>query len=261
MKWYRIWAMVVRHLTQLPTDFNKLSSIIYWPLIDIVLFGFVGIWMSKGKADTSYAAVLVSGIVIWQIVNRSSLSVSLNLLEELWSRNITNLFATPLSIGEWIMSVVVEGVLVTIALFLLCFGIVYLIYGFSLFVLGWWLIPLIILAFISGLSIGLISGSCIFYWGQRVQSLVWMAGWAFAVFSGAFYPIAVLPYWMQKAAYCLPLSYIFTAIQKIILAKETPVYELATGMSICIPYFVFSIALFSWTFFLSKKRGLARLMD
>lgn len=261
MTWHRIWAIAYRHLVQLPTDFNKLSSVIYWPFIDIVLFGFIGLWSAQKSGQANDPFVLLTGIVLWQVVNRASLGVALNLLEELWSRNLTNLFATPLKLSEWIASIIVEGLIVLSMLIMFCISVVYVMYGYNILVLGWWLIPMVLLAFMSGLSIGFFSGISIVYWGQRVQSLVWMASWAFSVVSGAFYPIHILPLWLQKIAYSMPLCYVFTAAEKVIRTGASPVNELLTGFALSVGYLTVTLIIFVQVFRISKKRGLARLMD
>jgi ABC-2 type transport system permease protein len=261
MKWYRIWAMVVRHLVQLPTDFNKLSSVIYWPIVDLVLMGCMGLAMSSPAAPAQAPLILLVGISLWQVVNRACLGVALNLLEELWTRNVTNLFATSLTLGEWIASVVVEGVIMLSALLMLCAWVVYLMYGLSIFVLGWWLLPFSLLAYGAGLALGFMASACLLIWGQRVQSLVWMVCWGFAIVSGAFYPISVLPSSLQSVAHVLPLEYIFQSVRELLMTGEVPVQTLLYAIALDCFYVILAIFCFVKAFAYSKRRGLARLMD
>ena len=200
MKWHRIWAMVVRHLRQLPSDFNKLSSIVYWPFLDIVIFGFVGSWVDSFTMLDTTKLILITNVVLWQIVVRADFGVSLNLLEEIWAHNISNLFSTPLTIWEWICATFIEGIIMLLGITAFCGIVVYLLYGYNIISLGFWLVPIIFLMFLSGLSIGFFTSSLLIYWGARIQTLAWMIGWIFAPVSGAYHPITVLPECLQTVA-------------------------------------------------------------
>lgn len=261
LKWHRIWAITIRHLVQMPTDFNKLSSVLYWPLVDIMLMGYMGLWMSNTPEEAKNPIILLAGIVLWQVVNRACLGIALNLLEELWSRNITNLFATPLTITEWILATMIEGTIVLLGLLFFCIWVTYLIFGINILSLGWSLALITGLAFAAGTALGFLSSAFILYWGQRIQSLVWMVCWGFAVFSGAFYPIEVLPSAMQTIASALPLMHIFNTLHVLCKTGELPLTSFAYAAIITFAYLLFSIIVFMKVFSYSKHRGLARLMD
>lgn len=262
MKLHRIWAMVVRHLRQLPSDFNKLSSIVYWPFLDIVIFGFVGAWIdvSTGSQETRW--VLLTNVALWQVVVRADFGVSLNLLEEIWSQNVTNLFSTPLTISEWISAVFVEGVIMLVAITLFCAGVVFTLYNYNIFSLGLWFFPIVGLMFISGLAIGFFTSSLLIYWGVRVQALAWMIGWVFAPVSGAYNPTNILPGWLQIIAHMLPLHYATESTQVLLTQPgQSPANLLITGYILGLFYLSLSILLFVFMFNKSKDRGLHRLKD
>jgi ABC-2 type transport system permease protein len=260
-KWHRIWAMVIRHLRQLPSDFNKLSSIIYWPFLDIVIIGFMGEHFDQA-AHTQENIILLSTLVAWQIVVRADFGISLNLLEEIWAQNITNLFSTPLSITEWICAAIVEGFMMLFAIASFCAFIVYVIYGYNIFTLGFWSVPIFFLMFIAGLAIGFFTSSLLIYWGVRVQSLAWMIGWIFAPVSGCYYPITVLPDWLQSVAHALPLYYATETIRVLHgNSLHNPSKLLLIGYLLGLFYLSCSIFLFICMFKKSKDRGLQRLRD
>lgn len=261
MKWHRIWAMVVRHTRQLPTDFNKLSSIIYWPFLDIVIIGFMGTYFDQATGSQENI-VLMTTLVLWQIVVRADFGVSLNLLEEIWAQNITNLFSTPLTIGEWICATFVEGFFMLVAITLFCAMAVYLTYGYNIFAIGVWFIPIAVLMFISGLAIGFFTSSLLIFWGVRVQSMAWMIGWMFAPVSGCYYPTTILPPWLQTIAHALPLHYATETARVLInnLPQE-PSVLLTKGYLLGMLYLSLSLLLFNYMFKQSKNRGLQRLRD
>lgn len=262
MKWHRIWAMVVRHLRQLPSDFNKLSSIVYWPFLDIVIFGFVGSWVDTFTELDATRLILITNVVLWQIVVRADFGVSLNLLEEIWAQNVCNLFSTPLTIWEWISATFIEGVIMLFSITLFCATLVYVLYGYSLLSLGIWLLPIVFLMFLSGLAIGFFTSSLLVYWGGHIQTLAWMIGWIFAPVSGAYHPISVLPQALQTIAQHLPFYYATESVRVVLeQTGESPAHFLLHGYLLITIYLSLSITLFVTMFNGSKKRGLHRLKD
>lgn len=259
-QWHRIWAMVIRHTKQLPSDFNKLSSIIYWPFLDIVLMGLIGLWVKKESGST-IDLILLTNISLWQIVVRADFGVSLNLLEEIWANNIVNLFSTPLSISEWICATFVEGFFMVASLIGFCALIIYLFYSFNIFSLGWFFIPITLLNFFSGLFIGFLTSSLLIYWGSRVQALAWMIGWMFAPISGVYSPTSALPDWMQTIAHMFPFHYSSHSAYLLINNQESPLQTLMIGYLLITIYLPLSISLFIYMFKKSKNRGLQRLRD
>ena len=260
MTWHRIWAMVVRHMRQLPSDFNKLSSIIYWPFLDIVIFGFIGAWIDSESGSSVDHLILLINVSLWQIVVRADFGVSLNLLEEIWAQNIVNLFSTPLSIGEWICSAIVEGIFMHIALICFCATIVYGLYTANIFAIGLWFVPIAFLTFLSGLAIGFLTSSLLIYWGSRIQSLAWMIGWMFAPISGAYSPTDILPLWLQTIAHAFPFHYASHSV-RLIVTHQSPTQTLAMGYCLIAIYLPLSILFFVTMFKKSTNRGLQRLRD
>lgn len=262
MKWHRIWAIVIRHIQQLPSDFNKLSSIVYWPFLDIVIFGFVGSWVDSFTQLDTTRLILITNVVLWQIVVRADFGVSLNLLEEIWAHNISNLFSTPLTIGEWICATFIEGIIMLLGITAFCGIVVYMLYGYNILSLGLWFIPIIFLMFFSGITIGFFTSSLLVYWGSRIQTLAWMIVWIFAPVSGAYHPITVLPECLQTVAQWLPLFYATESIRALLEnSTSNPALLLLRGYTLVALYLSIGITLFITMFNYSKQRGLHRLRD
>jgi ABC-2 type transport system permease protein len=112
---------------------------------------------------------------------------------------------------------------------------------------------------ISGWLIGFIASSIIIYWGQRFQMLAWMLAWVFAPFSAVYYPVSALPGWAQKIAWCVPTTYIFEGMRKVLIGKEFPWGYFLLSLGWHALYFVLALALFHRMFEKSRKKGLARL--
>ena len=259
MQFHRISAVFWRYLSSSTFEFLRLVDIFYWPIFDIVLWGFTGLWLQNVGSATNVPLILLTGLVFWQVVMRAHMEVSMSFLEELWSQNLINLFATPLSISEWLAAVILLSFVKS--LFALFFGalVVWLLYGIFIFSSGLLLIPFFVLLLISGWSLGLIGISILVSAGQRAQSLVWIVCWVLAPFSGVFYPVAVLPVWAQNVAYALPTTYLFEGMRLFITTGSMPVEYWYTSSILAAAYFLLSLLLFLYLFRKSKIQGLARL--
>ncbi len=260
MKLYRIWAVTYRLLIQYHKDFNKLASVFYWPGFDIIVFGFMITGIQCTTSDPLATKGLLINIALWPLVNRGSLTLSLSLFEEIRSQNIAGLFSTPISFSEWIAGSILEGLISSIAVVLMCGFIVSSMFNVSILDAGWLLIPIITFGFFTGVAISCITTAALFIWGSSVQTIIWMAGWAFALISGIFYPIETLPPILQKVAFCFPLQYLFSNIRTYINTGTWSIETLMIGSFLTIFYMVIlGIGLIA-SYRYSKQLGLHRLI-
>lgn len=254
----RIGAVFLRYF-YIATGISQMADLFYWPLIDIFLWGLTTMWIQSSGQAPDVALILMTGLIFWQIAWRGNYEISVNLLQEFWNRNLVNMFATPLSIIEWAIGVVLLG-LVKIAISL-AFGalVVYILYTLNVFTVGWAFLPYAVSLMFFGWIIGLLASSLIIYWGQKVDMLAWMTAYLFAPFSAVFYPVSVLPAWMQKIAWALPTTYIFEGMRDILANKAFPVQDFLISVALNLFYFFLALLLFQFMYKKSREKGLARL--
>jgi ABC-2 type transport system permease protein len=262
-RWHRIWAIFVYHVHSILKDPYRLTVIFYWSFITIVLWGYSGIWaqaQSDHAVATKHLAVtLLIAVVLWQLLVRTSYNVALSLYQEVAAHNVMNLFATPLTLVEWTLAVILLATFFLIILICFLALMVWGLYAQSLFMIGWALMPALIALGIAGMSIGFFASACIITGGARLEDLVFMLSWGLAFFSGVFYSVEILPAWARAVAYCLPMVYVFDAIRAVIASGEVPVHLLITSIGLSCCYCVGTIGLFFYAFERSRSKGLARL--
>ena len=257
----RIWAVVLRHVYLFPKSFDRLTDMIYWPIMDIVLWGFTTRWVQQQGGGTVQNVVLaiLTAMVFWQVVWRANYEVSVNLLEELWSANLVNMFATPLKPIEWVLALMTIGFLKMFVSVGVGVGAVWLLYSLNIFSIGWMMIPYVALLMFSGWFIGFLGASLIMLGGTRIQTIAWTMGFLFAPFSAVYYPITVLPNWAQTVARALPTTYVFEGMRSALLNGvflwEYVVKSLVLGLI----YLVLAICLFLWCCEKSREKGYVRL--
>lgn len=257
---HRIYAVMLRYLFSEKRNLLRLSDALYWPFMDIALWGLTTTWMAQQQVQLPHIVlVILTGLVLWQVVMRAHYEITIPLMEEMWSRSFVSLFSTPLTIWEWLIGVMINGFIKTF--FVLLFGafLVWIMYSLSIFTVGWMLLPFVLSLIMFGWVIGLWGASIIIYYGQKAQNLPWMMAFLFAPVSGVYYPIDVLPVWMQKFAYMLPVPYIFEGMRKVLFHGVVPVREIVMSYAINACYLVGSILLFVYMFEKSRTHGFDRL--
>jgi ABC-2 type transport system permease protein len=257
MNMQRIGALVSRNLLLTFRGVDPLIDLLYWPFFDLVVWGFTSRWVSSAGQEVS--VMWLTGMVLWQACYRANLDVSHNLLNELWSRNVVNMFATPLELHEWIGASLIVGTVNTMITVLYGGLLAYLMYGVNIFSIEWFIVPLYLLLLVFGWSVGFVASGCLLNWGQKIQKIVWVLGWFFVPFSAIFFPLSFLPSWAAGFAKMLPLSYTFGSLRGYI-AHGTIAWQ-SLGMSLVLTsiYSILSYLFFRAMFRQSKSKGLARL--
>lgn len=256
----RILAVVKRHLYVATRDLRVYTQDIYWPIMDLSLWGFMAQYMSvQQKMEPSYAHILIASVGLWQVFLRSSLEVSVGMLEEIWSRNLVNIFSTALSSFEWGCAALILATIRTVTTVAIAALAIKIIFGWSLFSAGWILVPCSFMLLLFGLAIGFITAGILVCWGKKAETLAWMMGWLFAPFSTIYYPAEALPLWMQKVSYMLPMIYTYRALGGAIKGEPIAWHLLGTAFGINLIFIVGSIAFFIAMFEQSRKKGLSRL--
>lgn len=261
IQFHRVGAIVLRYFYSIWRNMGQLFDLVYWPLMDILMFGFVSIWMSNRSSNSDpYVTVkMLTALVFWQVLFRANLEIALAVLEEIWSRNMVSLFSSPLYIVEWIMGVMILGALKTI--FTVCYGaaIVWLIYGVNIFALGPIFLFYLLIAIITGWALGFLGAALIIRWGDKVQTVAWAMGWLFAPFAAVFYPLEVLPVPLQMVARCFPMTYLFENMRELVGSGECHYPSLFLAFGLSIVYVMSILFLFRRMFEKSRNRGLERL--
>lgn len=260
MNWNLVWAIVVRHLYNFKHSLDRLSDTFYWPTMDLLLWGFTSVYIAqKTTAVPGIVVAILSGIILWMIVWRSQFEITVNLLEEMWSQNMVNLFASPLRVREWITAVFILGVIKMVLSVGFAVFLAIIIYKANIFSLGFYLIPFMINLMLTGWAVGLIVAAFIVYYGMRIQTIAWSGAALLSPFSGVFYPVSVLPSWAQKISTILPTTYIFEGMRTVIFTGSLSIHLLLLSFLLNIFFLAIGVLLFVYMFEKSKNSGLSRL--
>lgn len=217
----RILALVERHAYLLLKSWPRLLSMAYYPTVTMILWGFVTVYLrptSNFLADAP--GLFIGAVLLWDILFRGQLGVSLTFFEEMYSRNLGNLFVSPLRPWELIVGQVVMSLLRTLIGVGAACLFAWLLFRYSIFSLGFPLLAFFLNLIVCGWAIGLAVSGLVLRWGLGAEELAWAAVFLLAPVSGVYYPIGVLPGWLQVVAHAIPTSYVFEGMRAVLLQHE-----------------------------------------
>lgn len=259
MKLHRIWGITLRYLFLFRHSLDRLSDAFFWPTVDIILWGMTSSFFTKNlepSAGNTLVLGLLGGIILWIFPWRSQYEIAVNLLEDLWNRNLVNIFVSPLKFMEWVIALLLLGVGKAIISFTYASAMIYLLYSANILSVGLDIIPWAVLLIMFGWVFGLLVAGIIMHYGTKIQTLAWTSIYLIAPFAAVYYPVSILPPWAQQVAHFVPASYVFEAMRASIAGSPLPLTTLIWPTILCLAYFALALLLIHRSFRHILKRGL-----
>src|SRR5437868_14033600 len=145
----RIWAMLLRYLYILRSSWPRTLELLYWPTLQMLIWGFMSQFLASNSSYIAQAfGVLLAAVMLWDLLFRAQLGLSISFLEEMWARNLGQLFVTPLRPYEWVLSLLTMSAIRVLLGILPAALLAIPLYHYSIFAMG---LPL--LAFFAALLI------------------------------------------------------------------------------------------------------------
>jgi ABC-2 type transport system permease protein len=252
----RIYALVLRHIYLWRSSVMRLVDSIYWPAVQMVMWGFMTQYLLPQASFVAQAAgVLLSGLLLWEVVVRGNLSLSIAFLEEIWSRNLGHLFVSPIRSWELAAGIIIASLLRTLLGMIPVSLLAWAFFGYSIYTLGLPLLAFFVILQMFSWSIGLAMSGLVMRVGQSAESFAWAAVFVLMPVSGVYYPISVLPNWLQVVAWGLPPAYVFEGMRSIMLEKTVHWDMLAVAFGLSAVYLVIGFQVFQWFFRSSRRAG------
>jgi ABC-2 type transport system permease protein len=213
----RILALLLRQLYLYRRSLIRQLEIIYWPVMDLLVWGFVSLYVGRLRGGGAIAiAYLLGGMILWDIFYRAQQSISVSFLEDVWTRNLINVFVSPVSAAELIAAMLLLGVMKVVVIGFLLAALAIALYAFNIFPYGLALIPSVLNLLLSAWAIGIITMAMILRFGQGAEMLAWAIPFLFQPFSAVFYPVAVLPVGLRPIAWILPPTHAFEGMRSVL---------------------------------------------
>tara|TARA_Y100000590_G_scaffold5719_1_gene7608 strand:+ start:6582 stop:7373 length:792 start_codon:yes stop_codon:yes gene_type:complete len=257
MKFHRVFALSIRHLYLIKSSLPRILDLIYWPTIQIILWGFISKFFTLHSEYYNHAVgIILSAAILYDFLFRSSISFNMLFLEEIWSRNFTNLFVAPLKISEIITALTATALIRTLIGIVPAILLASPFFGVSLFDLGPPLFLLLLSLYFFGITLGLLVTSGLLRYGPAFENIAWSSLFLLAPLGCIYYPLSILPEWLQVLAKFLPLVYIFEEVRSILVENVVNYKNIITALGLNLFYFVLSISIFYWSFYGARKKGI-----
>jgi ABC-2 type transport system permease protein len=235
MRFERVFAIVLRQFHLMRGSPARVLPLFAWVAIDIVLWGFITRYLnSVAHAGVDFVPSLLGAVLLWDFFSRVMQGVSTTFLEDVWSRNFLNLFATPLTIPEYVTGLVTSSIATSGVGLCVMLVLASTVFGLSFFAYGLVLIPFLLVLFLFGIALGIFASAVVLRLGPASEWFVWPVPALISPFAGVFYPIATLPAWMQVVAHLLPPSYVFEGMRTLLAGGSFSATSLACGTGLAL---------------------------
>ena len=256
MNWSKIIGLSLRHVYLIKGSFPRILDLIYWPTIQIFLWGFISKFFTLSSSYyNNTVGIILSAAILYDFLFRSSISYNMMFLEEIWSRNFTNLFIAPIKLSEIIAALTFTAIFRTLIGLIPASLIAIPLFGVSIFAIGLPLIFLLITLYIFGVTLGLLVTSGLIRFGPSFENIAWASLFFLAPLGCIYYPIEILPEWLQIISKLLPLVHIFEEMRNILIYDSVNYIEIFKAVLISFMYFIFGVIIFFLSYEGAKNRG------
>ncbi len=257
---HRIYGMILRYWYATIRSWDRMTDFIYWPIIDLSLWGVTGAYIeASSNGELKVLPSLICGIIMWYSIYRTQGDISISLLEELWNKNLINIFSSPITLLEQWLALVIYSFAKLLAATAVASFFAYILYGFNILILGWYLIPFILLLTIFGWTVGIFVSGLLFRYSTKIQSVAWTLIWLFAPFSLVYFPREILSGWGETISLLIPSSYVFEEMRSVLNTGKVNWLNLQISLGMSLFYLSLAAVYFRRSFLVSLQRGLVKL--
>src|SRR6266851_5420566 len=212
----RIAAMVLRYWYLLRSSWPRVLDLIYWPTVQMLMWGFLQTYIGQNAGFFMKAAgTFIGAVLLWDILFRGQLGFSVSFLEEMWARNLGNLMMSPLRPVEFVSALMIMSI-VRLAIGLVPVSLLAIVFfGFNLYGLGLALAAFFANLMLTSWAVGIFVSGLVLRNGLGAENMAWTIMFIFLPLTCVYYPVAILPQWLQVVAWALPPTYVFEGMRAL----------------------------------------------
>lgn len=223
MSFSRIYAIYIRQMFLLKSNPTRLATVFLWLVIDIIQWGFITKYIGTfGEATFGFVTVILGAILLWEFMSRIQQGILMAFLEDIWTQNFINFFASPLKISEYLFGLVMTSITTGLAGFCAVVAIAGVVFGYNILKIGMMLLPFMLILLVFGIGMGVFVSAIIFRLGPSAEWLGWPIPMILSLFAGVYFPISTLPPFLYAFAKIIPASYVFESMRSILTGGALP---------------------------------------
>jgi ABC-2 type transport system permease protein len=225
---------------------SRILPLFAWVAIDMVLWGFMTKFLDRvATAGYDFVPALLGAVLLWDFLIRVMQGVSMAFLEDVWSRNFLNVFATPLRISEYLGGLILSSIATSLVGLVVMLVLATAAFGLSFAAYGVLLVPFFLILFLTGIALGVLACALVLRWGPASEWFVWPIPAMLAPFAGVFYPLSTLPPWMRAISHALPPSYVFEGARSVVAGGRVSLPSLGLGIGLAVAYILLACGVFA----------------
>ncbi|HEX8686066.1 MAG TPA: ABC transporter permease [Pyrinomonadaceae bacterium] len=237
MRFERTAAVFLRQLYLLRGSAARVLPLFAWVAVDIVLWGFITRYLNRVAAPGfDFVPTLLGAVLLWDFFSRVMHGVTTAFLEDVWSRNFLNFFASPLKISEYLAGLVLSSTATSAVGLAVMWLMATAVFGLSFAAYGAWLAAFLLVLFLFGIALGIVGAGVVLRFGPASEWFVWPLPALVSPFAGVFYPLSTLPVWMRGLSRALPPSYVFEGVRTVVAGGGASGAQLAWGACLALLY-------------------------
>lgn len=257
MSWRRVRAVLLHQWYDTRRSPVRTIELAYWPVLWLVLWGFITNYFLTAGADVPGGVrILLGGLILWELTYRASLEMSWAFMIDVWDRNILNLHASPLTPAEHFVGSLIFSLIRATAAVTLLVVMAWLFFDYNLLDAGR-VVPAAVLILLGmGFALGLAIRATILRYGSNAEIVAWSLPFLVQPVAAVFYPIDVLPGWLQGVANAVPASHVFEALRAFVADGEVLAARLGVALALDAVYFAIAAAYAARVYHTVRVRGL-----
>lgn len=253
----RTLAIVLRQYYLMRGSPARVLPLFTWVAIDVVLWGFITKYLnSVTESGLNFVPTLLGAVLLWDFFTRVMHGMTTAFFEDVWSRNFLNFFATPLAIWEYVLGLVITSIATSLVGLVVMLVLASTAFGLSFFAYGVMFIPFLLVLFVFGIALGIVGSGVVLRFGPASEWFVWPIPALISPFAGVFYPVGVLPKWMQVVAHLLPPAYVFEGMRSILAGRSVAASDLLAGSGLALLFVLLAYGFFARVYRRAVRTGL-----
>ncbi len=251
--------LVLRYLFLYTRTPMRLVELIFWPIVELLIWGYLTMFIKENSTGDLPKLItgLLGGMILWDVIFRAQQGVAISFLEDVWTRNLLNVFVAPVRTVEYLAATFTIGFVRIIITVLILSGLAFAFYKFSVFQMSWAIIPFFGNLLVTGWALGMISTALILRWGQAAESLAWAVPFFIQPFTAVFYPVAsIKPDWVQGIAWSLPSTHVFEGMRAMLKDGTFLWDHFWYACALNVVFLSIAGGIFVWMLRLTQRRGL-----
>jgi ABC-2 type transport system permease protein len=254
---HRIYALLLRYVFLYSRSTFRLLDIFFWPLMDLLVWGFLTMYMLRVQTHMpALITFLIGAVIFWNILYRCQQAVTVSFLEDIWSLNLLNIFAAPLRASEFIAATYMVGLAQSIVVITVMALGAFFFYSFNIMAVGLALMPFFVNLLLMGWSLGMLTTALILRWGHSAEALAWAVPYLVQPVCAVFYPLEVLPAFLRPVAMAMPATHVFEGMRQVLRGEPLDPEKLLWALGLNVLYMTLSALLFRHMLGEARQRGL-----